>query len=46
MAKMALLRQCDAILSCDAVTGKTREFWAALREKTQPSLADIFSMFR
>lgn len=46
MAKMALLRQCDAVLACTAVTGATRVFWTALRNKVQPGFADIFAGFR
>lgn len=46
-AKMDLLRQCDAVLSCKAVTGDARKFWSALREKAQPSFGNIFAdMFK
>jgi hypothetical protein len=42
MHKLALLRQCDAVLACGAVTGSTRMFWQMLRDKMQPSLGSIF----
>ncbi len=42
MTKLALLRQCDAVLACQAVTGHVRLYWQALRDKAQPSLGSIF----
>lgn len=45
-AKQDLLRQCDAVLACSAVTGSTRTFWQMLRDRTQPSFADIFGGMR
>lgn len=42
MAKIDLLRQCDAVLACDAVTGHVRAYWLMLRERIQPSLGSIF----
>lgn len=41
-AKLALLRQCDAVLACKGVTGHTRTFWLALRDAAQPSLGSVF----
>lgn len=40
--KQALLRQCDAVLSCAGVTGHVRLYWQDLRDKVQPSFASLF----